>query len=65
MIIHTASMYDQSLNPLLIFLSTLLSLYCHQPFASESNHLWPYLQKGDDVITRYNHGNVEILSKIG
>ena len=20
------------------------------PFASESNHLWPYLQKGDDII---------------
>ena len=29
---------------------TLPSLCCHHPFASESNHLWPYLQKGDDII---------------
>ena len=31
-------------------ISTLSSLCCHHPFASESNHLWPYLQKGDDII---------------
>ena len=31
-------------------ISTLPSLCCHHPFASESNHLWPYLQKGDGII---------------
>ena len=31
-------------------ISTLPSLCWHHSFTSESNHLWPYLQKGDDII---------------